>query len=66
MSDERNTLLEWGVRPLPKSERVGTRQGVGATQRPLPARPPAGGSAVPPAPAVKQGARQTATGGDDE
>jgi hypothetical protein len=44
--------LDWGVRPLPKSERAGTRQGVSAVQQPIPTKPPAGGSAVPPAPKI--------------
>lgn len=70
MGDERqdrNTLLKWGVRPLPKNEREGTREGVDAAPRPAaPTRPPAGGSAVPPAPAVKSGAGRAATGGDGD
>lgn len=47
MSDD-DKRLNWGVKPLPRSEREGTRQGVGAT-RPavMPTRPPSGGSAVP-------------------
>jgi hypothetical protein len=49
MSDKAN-LLEWGVRPLPKNERDGIRQGVGAKPQTAPVRPPAGGTAVPPMP----------------
>ena len=57
MSDEnparRSNALDWGVKPLPRSEREGTRAGVGARQAPVRIRPPAapsGGSAVPPPP----------------
>lgn len=46
----RDSLLEWGVRPLTKPERDPVRTGTSAG-RPAPKggpRPPAGGSAVPP------------------
>jgi len=57
MSDDnkldRNDQFKWGVNALPKVEREGIRQGVGAKPVAIPIRPPSGGSAVPPPPPPK-------------
>ena len=60
----RDSLLKWGVSPLPRSERVDTRQDVGAPSRPTPTQPPAGGSAVPPSPSGPPASNRSNSNGD--